>query len=555
MNSFGIPVIERLEPELDTVEPKSFSIGNGGREIVMRAEVASNPSGSYVDVNYDIPAPTSIIDPAIYAEVDYTLTFTGDNAFPAVPILNIGATDAPRQWPLHQPCPSITISMNGNNFTTQPQVWFPHVSRMGQYQRELNTWQSVAPSALDNFQEYYDAANPNQALSVRNPLSDYNGGTQWSLGRGSFPMQIISNTATGAQVRFTTFERLLVSPVFPNRGGLTNVSTFNVNFQMSNLNRIWSHGVDPTRSAVTGLTVTINSFKLRFRIISPKSGFPRPAKLILPYIHYLPISSNPQTIAPGNSAQFVNSSLKLQSTPDLIFVCVREKGSSLFNSLTAYNKTDTCARITNLVLQYGGRNNILGSYEANDLFRMSSANGLNSTWQDFYGSTLSNGAVVGPGSFIIIDVARDIGLDEGDAPGSNTSPQIQITATATNFGSNAKDYELIVIAKTVGCTEINADGSIYTSTSTVSPEAVLEAAANPEKEVHDLEQVMIGGKWYDKVKKGLRKAHRYLQKTKAISKVARALGAPSQVADVADVFGYGVQNARTGRALGGARVY
>lgn len=558
MSSLGIPVIESLQPELDVTEAREFTVSNGGMTITRQIFPAQNPNSSTIVVQCFPPSPDTLIDPCIWAQVGFELTFTGDNSVPLAPVLNIGATDAPRQWPLHQSSNNMDLRINGFSYNTSPQQWFPMASRLGVFQKDLNTWSSAAPSQPDTFQEYFDAANPNQPTSLRNPLLDYNGGTAWSLARGAHPVDVISNTGAGAVVRFTSTERLMVSPLFPNEGGLTGVSTMTFAVTLSNLNRVWSHGADPARSQVTGLNVTITSFELHVRFITPKPSFLAPSRLVLPYLEYDYANTSSQVIAPGGSGTFTNTSINLSAMPEKIYVMVKRQDADQFQSPLSYLYTDTCARINSCTINFANTSGLLASYSTQDLFHMSSENGLNLPYPDWAGSANPLGQLVGAGSFLVIDVARDLGTAVDAAPGSNSMPNFNITVNATNFGSQAKTFQLTVIIKYVGVAIIEHNAASKTITPLL-PSDVLAAAENPNKEIHDLDRVMLGGKWYHKLGKALAKANKFLRRTNLISGVGEMLAPGNPYVEAAKTLGYGVQrvSASGGRVTsrGGMRVY
>lgn len=563
MSTYGVPVVEQLEPELDVNESRNFSVQNGGAVRNITFFNAQNPSNVNLTVDCNPPSKSTIVDPEIWATITYRLQFTGDNSVPGPggELLNIGATDAPRQWPFHQTCSLMNIQINGSGFNTNPQQWFPIVSRLGVYQKEFNTWMSTTPTAQDTFQEYFDAANPNQSTSVRNSLSDYNGGTQWSLGRGAFPMEVITNTGAAAEVVFTSSERLLVSPFFPNKGGITGIETMFFSATQSNLARVWSHGIDPTRSAVTGLVVSVESFSLRIATITPKSDFVPLPRMVLPYESFTQYATAPSNVPvpAGATGQFRSTNINLNAIPDKIFLMVKTNDALLFNSNDAYRYTDTCFRIDSVQLQFGNVPSFFATYSIQDLYRMSTANGLNLPYEDWAGSRNELGQLVGAGSFLVIDVARDLGLPFGMAPGSQGSPLLSAIVNYTNFGSQAKSVQLDMIVRYVGLAILPYGGQPTYTISPLNESDVLSAAESPNKEIHELDQVTMGGSLWSKIKSIAKSANRFARKHDLVSRGLDYMGAPKIASDVAKLTGYGVQNAKTGRAIGGrmggARAY
>lgn len=557
MSRLGVATVAQLQPELDVSDSRTYTISDGGETINIQRFAAQNPNASEVVIRCFPPSARTIIDPRSWIETTFNIVFTGDSSVPGVPILNLGATDAPRAWPLHSTTKTLTVEINGTSFSSQPQQWLQVASRVGVYQRDLNTWTSTAPTATDNFQEYYDATNPNQALSIRNMLSDYNGGTQWSLGRGAHPIELVSNTIAGAEVNFTTCEPILGSPFFPNVGGISGVNTLSLSYSFSNLRRIWSHGADPARSQITGMTVTITRMEAHMRWITPKPTFTLPQRLVLPYISYNIFPSGLNATAPGASGVITNTSINLSSVPDKIYIMVKRNGAEQFNSDNCYLYTDTCCRIDSVTIQFGNISGLLSTYSAQDLYKMSSNNDLNMPFADWNGSTNAGGQLIGAGSFCCIDIARDLGCPTGIAPGSDNMPNLTVTVNYTNFGAQARTVELLTVIKYSGLTIIEQGGQVTQVNAPLTLADVMNAEKSSDHEVHDMDQVMIGGKWWSKLGKSWKNIDKYLKKHNTISRFADITGMPV-AGEVAKAFGYGVETRGTslsGRSLGGARVY
>lgn len=563
MSEYGLPVIEQLDPVLAVNEPRAFSAKNGGEVVTIQTFRANNPGNSNIVVSCTPPSGDTLISPAIVAYITYRIVFTGDNAIPLVPILNLGATDAPRQWPFHQTCTAMDMRLNGTSFNTQMQQWFPIVSRVGTYTKEINTWSTTTPSKQDTFQEYYDASNPNQPLSPLNPLLDYNGSDTTSIGRGAHPVEIVSNTGAGAEVVFTSAERLLCSPLFPNTGGITGIQDMQFNCTFSNLNRVWCHGADPARSQVTGMTVTVEAFELHCRFITAKPNFPIPRSLIMPYFQYNTFNTSATALASGASTTLINPNTQLGAVPESIYIMIKRDDAEQYQSNNSYLYTDTCMRITNLNILFNNRDNILANYSPADLFRMSSRNGLNMTYPDWFGSTNSAGDTFGSGSFICIDVANDLGLREGESPGTPGQYNLTVRATTTNFGAQARNVQMTVIVKYVGTTVVPGNGAgLVTSINPITSQEVMRAALSNDKEIGDINDELMGGRFslIKSIKKAIPKIHKAIRKHHLLSRGLAVAGAPGWATEGARLVGYGVQDAKTRRPftenyMGGARLY
>ena len=151
-----------------------------------------------------------------------------------------------------------------------------------------------------------------------------------------------------------------------------------------------------------------------------------PADLIVPYelLETNITTGGPYTNAVpmvGN-AQLVANSLQMASIPEKVYIYCRPSNTSLGGN-AAFTTPDTFLRITGLNITWGNRIGLFSTYTERDLLKCAQSNGSK---QDYH-----SWALYRQGSLMIVDVAKDIGLNEGQASGQpNTYSTMAITCNS-----------------------------------------------------------------------------------------------------------------------------
>lgn len=191
-------------------------------------------------------------------------------------------------------------------------------NRFGQY--------SLAPSMLDQFQNYADGAN-----TVRNPLGSY-GDNSMENTRGSYAGMVVNSNvagATTAALTLTFIEPIFVSPLVSGCGsnytcGLVGVDNMSYISTFANIDRILS--LVQNQGAPGGIniltqTTHLQSATLLFEYLTPDSKMSIPRSLVSAYYSLVcyPTKTS-QLIAPGGGVSITMQSVQLASIPRRIYV-------------------------------------------------------------------------------------------------------------------------------------------------------------------------------------------------------------------------------------------
>ena len=114
---------------------------------------------------------------------------------------------------------------------------------------------------------------------------------------------------------------------------------------------------------------------------------------------------------------------------------------------------------------------IINSATQEQLFMISSINGTNQSWSEFYGQTQiipnnANGAITVPltGSIVSLEFGKDISSDPTAIPGTSVNANFQVSAQVKNQHAENRTFELVVLYVYSGVLVISPGSSFkYTS--------------------------------------------------------------------------------------------
>lgn len=417
--------IKSLDNKLNINSVDRYAVQYGAKYITYNKFSASSVSSSSISFRNINPTFGSLVDRNVRVQVKFNISFTGTINGGQTNLLDgYGKYMACRALPLASSIETANYSINGQVFT----VTLNDIIDTIKHSIHLENWGGdfESPTYSDKSQLYSELTNGNT-----NPLGSYLDGDKLRGGFNGF--KILSNTPTSALVELTIIEPLFISPLAyfsSNDAAMGNVNniTCDLNFGNSIHNSLlsisdnYSNYVSFTNIQATPVDSTI-FFKY---YVSP---YDIPA--LLSYDHYRIeryITNNNVYLSGGQSAVITNSALQIAGIPKLIYVYVQIQKQLK----TAYT-TDTFARIDSITLQFLNRNVYMSTMTPNQLYQMSVGNGLNMTWEQFYGSlndtTPRN--VSGIGSLLIINPIKDLGVgDYGSGFAINTTLQITVNYTS-----------------------------------------------------------------------------------------------------------------------------
>ena len=457
----------------------------------------------------------------------------------------------PRAVPLQSAASAVELRLNGSSTSTSINDYacvYPHLLESD----ALNRWSSEMPLEKDNSPLYQNptAYYPGNVVSVagtppataiistlttgytdfRNPFAPYGANTAVPT-RGSFVWtQVTPPTASGtdsyAVYTIELVEQLFISPMvwadmMDKSAGICNLNNLILNIRFQDVNRLISAVFPVGGSAVVSLQNNFNIPTQAGNVVAVTSiqspillveyitqdpilaaRLPRTCaydySLIQPFITSIG-AINDTTIPATGFNNFTAQSLRLASIPSKIFLYARPSKSYLATgAVQAQTTPDSFLRITNIKLNFNNRINLFATYSEYDLYLMSVRNGLQDSFIDWKYNT---------GSIVIIDVAKDIGLESDECEGqankySTLQATISFSQSPLQYWNQTTliNYDFYMLVEQPGKAFINASECQYILNGPSASE-VLALTSNLDNKIDhtELEGMGVGGSVFGKV--------------------------------------------------------
>jgi hypothetical protein len=478
-------------PSLNTILPRSFKILNT------------------MDVAVDSGADNT--NPAVFVNAVNTTTgaSTAGNAN-----FNLVLADSP----LQTSCIAIELRINGSSTSITPNDFIMVYSHLVDNQ-DLNGELSTLPHQKDTMPIYNGWASDKGNYYNNSVFAPFQANVAYPSNQSQVWVQN-ANSGTGGRVYNYTVswqEELYLSPAVWGRiqeaiAGFSNINNLTLNFRISNLNRsvrVQSDDVGAYIANVATINCTfgtgtgLHKSELELTYITPdpvlSAKMPNVLAMDYSYIQTF-ISSSSKTLA-YNARQtqtVIFQSIRLPSIPKRMMVYAKP-AKSLF-STTAYLNTipDIFLPISQLQVTFNNRINLFANDTAQTLYQKSVANGLKDTFIDWQYNT---------GSIMIIDIAKDIGLEADECSGqSNKYSTLQIQATFSNSNLlywglaqnhplyNLANWDFYVLVESPGKAFVTPSDCQFVLTGPSSAE-VLALTSSMDKVVDesDLDGKQVGG--------------------------------------------------------------
>lgn len=478
---------------------------------------------------------------------------------PAVvnPVMGIqpGVTDAPRYMPASQVMQTISANINNTTVSLNTNYVVNPFSRCNMTNQKTSFDMSLAPSAMDEFQNYDDAWLPTKIAGggigtgligiTSDPLTSFGEAEgKYSAPRGSWYLEgyglvnpgtnlidpaliPVSATQYTLRVIFKTLEPLWVSP-FDAVGddnsliGLSNL-TLTCNFQ-TNLDRVWAKNKGMSARLLQGTvdlqtTTIVGTPTLHVTYMTPNSALTIPPVCVYKYTQvdtYQTNGTGPISAAgiAGDTQVITSANIQLTTIPNRIIIwCERATQNK-----TIYT-SDTFLQITNLQIQFDNQSGILSTASEQDLYLMSYKNGSQMSWTQWRRTV---------GSVFILDICKNLALTKADeAPGLTCNKQLQVKATVRNInslnvgldGGSMANITLWFAVLSTGVMTIER-GSALLQPAILTRTDILNAISQPARSIMAYPQNYYGGKLggVDKFLAKGASALRYAKKHKLASK-------------------------------------
>lgn len=407
--------------------------------------------------------------------------------------------------PLQQSCSAIELRINGSSTSISPNDWIMIYSHMVD-NKDLNGDLSVVPHQKDTSPLYNGWTIDNASFNNRSIFAPYGANVAYPSNVSTVWTQLTTPSTTTTSYTVAVEEELYLSPAVwgdlqEKVAGFSNINNFTLNFRINNLNRAVrcaSTATGDYGGNVSAINVSLlNQPQLNLTYITPDPvlSAKMPSVIAMDYSYIQPFI----TSKTGTSFGLVNmNSIRLPSIPKK-FMIYAKPSKSVFNT-ALYNNTipDVFLPITNLSITFNNRINLLANDNAFTLYQKSVANGLTDTFQDWSYYT---------GSVMIIDVAKDLGLEADECSGqANKYSTLQIQATFNNANlllagldpahplMNGQNWDYYVVVESPGKAFITPSDCQFVLTGPSSAE-VLALTSNMDKVVDhsDLDAKQVGG--------------------------------------------------------------
>ena len=420
--------------------------------------------------------------------------------------------------------------------------------KQGVNQRSQTT---SASAMIDNVQNYADAFG-----TTNSPLCGFgDSGLTSGQGRGVISdLEIISNTPTAAEVRFSVFEPCILAPFIHDEnscvGTLWRVNTLSFDLQFENINRIWCHD-SASDGHITGMDTTLENMECLVTFITPPRGLEVPEICVVPYDQWNRLETDVGVMNPNEEKVIVSSVYQFQQVPQSVYLYCKPAKSNIFTTLAdTIGTSDTFTHISNISITFNNRMNLLSNLTPEQLFKISVENGLNMDYHNYRG--IINGTFDGPrvglsGSVIKLLFGKDIAGEEivPGLGGPKGRCNFQIQATVKNINqTRAFPFTFYVVPCYEGYMTISNQNNV----TCIAPiNDVEDVVISPESKIsyHNYNEVMGGSLW-----DWIKKAHNFVKDNKLVSTALSLIPQTRAFAPIATTLGYG--NGGAVRAAGGA---
>jgi hypothetical protein len=238
----------------------------------------------------------------------------------------------------------------------------------------------------DKTQEYGDLY-----MGINSPLGNLgDSGLFAGETRGVIPrMTVVQNSPTTAEVDLYVSEPLFLFPfefaTNINETSLCQINTMELTLINTDLRRMWCHDFT-NGSAIDDMTVTMREAFVHINYLSPPPSYEIPPLCVVPWDTFQVTSRRIGTLQPGEERKINSLSVELTGVPQQLLLFAKMSNNEKVSDLQhIIGTTDTFAQIRQVSLAYGTYTAILAEAEPVQLYQMCNANGLQDSYNEFYG--------------------------------------------------------------------------------------------------------------------------------------------------------------------------
>ena len=525
----------------------------GPQSVTFQRITPPDPTSTNPNFVIQLPSLGTGLSRQLYWRMQGSFTVTGA----ALDALGVADRVALRQFALQSMTQSFSCQVNDSTTSIGPvsQI-ISSLLRVANPTSNGSGMQSATGSAPDTVSSYEGAVGRNNSPFAQ--ANDHSSSNDIA-GPRTVGITSIVLPAGGASmtVNFDVTEPIVIPPFTYTSGtdrAIYGVRQVQLSPIISNVSRGLSMAL-PAGTTVAGVTLAITSQEINAQFITPGPET-MPRHLEDHTFRYDSVTVNvDQTtltagaIAAGASFTGSSNSFQLSTVPRRYIIAATYSETDRQDATQSL--PDFFLPISAISISAGTRAGLLSGASQHSLWQLSNRNGAKTPYYQFNGSAMvSSGSVGGTavnsaGSPLLIDVASDLALDPGQAPGQQGAYTFAVNSiTVTNNSPNPlTGVRLIVIALTEGYIE-NKSGStvkVIGGIPKLDHRDVKDAGRMSSEAYHlETDAAGFGGSW-----KGFLRGLKSVGKTVLpIAEMAASALAPEAAPGIAMV----------GKALGGKRL-
>lgn len=442
----------------------------------------SSWSNSSVTHTIIAPSKQTALSRRIYLKHRWQLTITGTPGTSGLRVTP--GFSAPRAFPTWQACNQLTVQLNTQSVSINPARLLNILLQSG-YTEQDAQMSSLAPSAIDNLQDYDDAWDTVLCPDLVGPSANILGGygsrdNNSQIPRGAFDMTVVEG-GPSTIVTFTTIEPVFCSPLDVNPKGLPlgQLQNIVINYQLNgNWNRLWSHnqfnlfanGVFPSDIQVSSATL-LEAPEALVQFVTLPDTETIPKTLTYPY-YPLQDMDTPDDVAPlpNELHTIVSKSYQLNAIPLRVLVGV-ELQDQYKNSFTS----DVNALIETITLEWDNNPAINTNSTKEQNWIQNYGQGQVNHWINV-SKTKGNIFIFTPGSNFPMNRMED-------AAGVATTRSIKFIVTYRNINRHTyavqPKYRLLIVFVNQGKFDLIDGEALITNTMLVPSDVVALMSTTP----------------------------------------------------------------------------
>jgi hypothetical protein len=417
---------------------------------------------------------------AFQAEISFTITGTALDLFLEQQCISL------RAFPINQTLTNLNIQLGTNGVQITPNLFtsaFLHYNNDSLAQRQNQSGTASAP----DFTTAYEPLVGTVSSPFANTLDENQSSSINTVRTKQLSNFVVNGAGTSLTFTANIVEDLIASPFLYNatvdpQKAIFNLNNVNITMSFNYLQRMLSYSI-PAGATVSGVSAVFNSQAILCQFVAPFENSITNRTMPTSY-NYSYIQSTDTTIAnlpAGASVSVSTNTQQLSIIPDMFLIYVIPSVESLTS--ISPSLPDFFFPITNININIGMRQSVLGQATQFQLWQLYKKNGGIADWSRFSGASVVDSTGVKTtlgGAPLILSVAQDLNLPASSTVGEVESSNFSANLTVyNNTGMNFTNCTIRVVSLTDGWITTSGNGNIDVHTGGITPEMVAMANEMP----------------------------------------------------------------------------